>query len=556
MSIGEMTNSEPHIDQSLAERFANALPKDHSFTFHHVSTPPTRSPALYAAPPGHKPSRTYTESHFLAVSIARPGDGAQILVLAIEVLIYTTRHLTTIFVSKADSTGYLGLLGLGKGHASPLRTVATVFLTFLVEKRRRDGVKVVLSLFARANDQYLFPGSVENKGKHVSDDRQLVKWWCRVLDPVLQKYPGVVEDSTTTTKDGITAQAYLIVPGEDSITPYLPPAVRLSPALRQRWKHGHPLYSITRYPTAPPRCLVPHFPDDPKARFLDELDDELPDNTTSSQSQSHNQKSVQDSPSKRGNGIWKSVRSLEQFWEMMAFRQECSSGRLVGFIWIVFSPSTEAAPQDTAMAESQESADSVLSAPSSPSRKTLQPPTPARRVKSNPITKKRPKPLRGPIHPRTPKIKRQSSLPTSFSSSSKPLPPTTSPYYHWPASSRGELILPAKDYSKAVDRLLKLQFRDEKTAIVSSRVWVEEVGVLAGRKSWGWSVVGLEAAEVNVVPQRKEDGGLGVSGMMVVKKKRKAADEAPVVETQGEAVNTLGAGLVKKKKKIAPVSMS
>ena len=54
------------------------------------------------------------------------------------------------------------------------------------------------------------------------------------------------------------------------------------------------------------REVVPVFPDDPKARFLGDLDDDdqLP------------------------------VMTLDRFWAMMEHRQECSSGHLVGFISI------------------------------------------------------------------------------------------------------------------------------------------------------------------------------------------------------------------------------
>src|SRR5262249_43950856 len=147
-----------------------------------------------------------------------------------------------------------------------------------------------------------------------------------------------------------TAQAFVTIPGEDSISTFLPTHVRSDPSLRTRWKHGHPLREISSFgPVPPPRCLVPHFPDDPKARFLDELDEELRDAVPASQ--------VTESPSKRGSGHWRSVRSLEQFWELMAFRQECSSGRLVGFIWLVFTP-----------ARYDESAKDIDS-PASPSKK-------------------------------------------------------------------------------------------------------------------------------------------------------------------------------------------
>ena len=104
------------VPASLFDQLAEALPQDAAFTFYHYSTPPTKSPPLFAAPPHAKPERTYCESHFLAASIhAKDSLNAsapdELLVLAIEVLVYTTKHLTTIFVSKADSTGYLSLLG-------------------------------------------------------------------------------------------------------------------------------------------------------------------------------------------------------------------------------------------------------------------------------------------------------------------------------------------------------------------------------------------------------------------------------------------------------------
>src|SRR5208282_769802 len=94
----------------------------------------------------------------------------------------------------------------------------------------------------------------------------------------------------------------------------------------------------------PPRCLVPRFPDDPKSRFLDELDGEL---------------SI--SQGKAVDGEWRSVKTLDQFWEMMAFRQECSAGRLVGFIWIVFESLVRPQPEDPESAGSQASAASTAS---------------------------------------------------------------------------------------------------------------------------------------------------------------------------------------------------
>lgn len=522
--------ADPSKDPSLAERLAEALPLNAPFRFHHISTPPTRAPALFAAPPGAKPERTYLESHLLAASM-RTDDAKEVFVLAIEIYIYSTRHLTTIFVSKADSTGYLGLLSLEKGHTSPLRTIATCFLDYLVEKRQRKNVKLVVSLFARANDQYLFPGSAENKAKHVSDDRQLVKWWCRVLDPVLRKYKS--EDTRDETMaDEASSQAYVIVPGEDGIASFLPQDVRLNPELRKRWKHGHPLEDISHHPMAPPRCLVPHFPDDPKARFLDELDDELPDGQSSQ---------VQESPSKRGSGRWRSVRSLGQFWEMMAYRQECSSGRLVGFIWVVFTPpdhgivTMEGDSQETQSSSklSRSSSDlkSSISSPSASPSKLRSPrrPQPAQR---------RRKLLRGPIIPRMPKIKSASSTLSNMTVRED------SKYYLWPASSRGEIILNDKDYKKAGEVLLRLDFANLEIAAKSTKTWIEEVRMLDGKAGkWGQSIVGRKPATVISHPPVTSQSTNGTANTLSVKRK------SGVIEGEYDGVNTLGAGLMKKKPK-------
>ncbi|KAL8893588.1 MAG: hypothetical protein Q9192_005117, partial [Flavoplaca navasiana] len=154
---------------SLRSKLAASLPKSQRFVIHHLSTPPTPSPALYSAPPGRKPEKTTCESHFLSVTIHHNDKPIQIF--ALEVLIYTTQDLITLFVSKADSTGYLHLLKLPKGIGSPLRTISSTFIAHLVDNRKRHDRQLVVSLFARSQNQYLFPGSIENPGKHVLDDR-------------------------------------------------------------------------------------------------------------------------------------------------------------------------------------------------------------------------------------------------------------------------------------------------------------------------------------------------------------------------------------------------
>lgn len=203
-------------DVSLADEVASVLLEEHRFTIYHVSTPPTRCPAIFSPAPGSKAEKTLCEKHMLAVT-GRTSDGAvdEIITFAIEAFIYTTSQLTTIFVSKADSTGYLSLLNLPKIGISHTKGIASIFVSWLVKNHLRPRTRLVVSLFARAQDQYLFPGSVENTSKHVIDDRGLIKWWCRVLDPILRRYQPAYGDDLAG-RDETVSKGYLTVPGFDS----------------------------------------------------------------------------------------------------------------------------------------------------------------------------------------------------------------------------------------------------------------------------------------------------------------------------------------------------
>jgi hypothetical protein len=150
------------------------------------------------------------------------------------------------------------------------RPITTAFLKYLVNVT--GGGKI--QLFARSQPQYIFPFSATNGRKHILDDTQLIKWWLRVLSPLngLGKVyiPGVDEHKL---------QSYYPAKGNWECEP---PGGRDGLA----------------------KDVIPVFPDDPKARFLHDL---------------------------KGNGVL-GTTTVKQFWELMEHRQECSSGRLVGFI--------------------------------------------------------------------------------------------------------------------------------------------------------------------------------------------------------------------------------
>lgn len=552
--------------KSLRELLAEQLPKDVPFTFYHYSTPPTRSSSLFSAPPHAKSERTYCESHLLAASIT-PKESTdskipeELLILAIEVLIYTTRNLTTIFISKADSTGYLSELQLPRSQSgSPLKAICGTFVSWLARERQREGKKLVISLFARAQDQYLFPASIDNKNKHVLDDRGLVKWWCKVLDPIVWQYKaeeerkpfadrliegenGSVNGSQSSGES--TAKGYLVIPGFEPYDTlrYVPPSP--VPNTPRRWAASHPLLQIAPSPAAPPRCLVPHFPDDPKSRFLDELDEELPDRGTDAMV-------AEGGTPSRSNGIWKSVKTLDQFWEFMAFRQECSSGRIVGFIWVVISPPKPSIPEEDEDEPSQQSASQSASQIDSQERILK-----ARRRK--PIKKKRNQGTEyGPIPLKLPRIKTMSSdLSNASNASSKSTSktvPETSPYYVWPSNSRGTICFSTKDYNRAHEILIQQNFSTRPYTAKATKRWREEIAVLGGLSDWSWTVTGTKE---NIASSVTSNGAAPITTVMGVRKKRKP-DVGPTTSSAQsiEGVQALSDNLVRKKAKIEPTPVA
>lgn len=540
--------------RTLAEALAASLPASLELRYHHLSVPPTQCSDIFAPGAGRQPRKTYCESHSLTVTTRPEGSppGKYVAIFAIELILYTTAQLSTLFVSKADSTGFASLLKVPQGSGSVVRNIATIFISWLVRVRHRPDRRLVLSLFARAQDQYLFPGSVENPTKHVLDDRELIRWWCKTLDPIAKEYTHERTEKPGLSIQGkVDSKAYLIVPGLDrrETAAFFPPANTTSTD-GNKWVNDHPLQLIANRPTDPPRCLVPRFPDDPKARFLDDLDEELP---SASSSQQQN-KLV--SPSKRGVGHWKSVRTLEQFWEMMAYRQECSSGRLVGFIWITFTPC------DLGLGRQLDRSVS----PSPIKRKANDGAT--RETTSKPVkVPHRKRPLTGTIHSRAPRVKT-----THESTRNGHGLPEVSKSYFSPAGTRGTLILDQKAYDRVHEILLRLDFAGLETAVASTSKWVLETATVASALTadWGVDVVGTKP-----VPSQSLqwlNGGQAAVNILPVNKKRKKGDSAEPTGTHASAttepddasikaavgagqaagVNVLGSGLVRKKVKTAP----
>lgn len=520
---------------SVLEALGDLLPLDLELLFYHISTPPTLSSALFSAPPGEAEEKTFRESHFLAVSLpARGAFQRELLVFAIEVLVFTTHSLTIIFISKADSTGYLHLLDTQPGTPSIIKTICTSFISQLV-KKRLHGPRVLLSLLARSQNQYLFPGSAENPSKHVLDDRKLIKWWCRTLDPVLRDYESAAAISSTNRSSTTSSDAYIIVPGCDRLDArtFFPPKSKLEAT--SRWSNAYPRDLVVPDSSAPLRCLIPRFPDDPKARFLDDLDSEVSGND------------------RYWSGQWRSVKSLNQFWEMMSYRQECSAGRLVGFIWIIFTPFPRSKKQHMLLedrfpecAEQPGQAIGHLPTPNQSQIKNLDP-------VSSPLSsddgmlerlQAASPPPSSPLfrisaeHDQPPndlqdETFQQNSQERQFRKSTPSKlnpdhlfydPCETSPV-RWPPESRGNLLLSEAKYQTLMTHLLDSDFSTQDLAAQSTSSWITRASELAETwPSWGQSVIGRKA----VVPAAAEPNGAEAETTVnvltgMIRKKRKVS---------------------------------
>ena len=515
--------------ESLKDAFDTFLPKDFNCRVRYTHSPSKPCEPLFSPLPSAKPEKTQLASHFLTVSVPLPEQsqtvqngkspsGQHVMVFAMEVLVYSSQGLVTMFVSKADSTGHLP-----QRRPSPIKSIATTFMWWLATAQRKltrsTGTKIVISLFARAQSQYLFPGSADHGKKHVLDDRQLIRWWARVLDPL---FP--MKDKSHISQDfDLDLQGYMTVPGYHGIeTKSFFPSKPHSSEKSQNWTPGNPLIELAEArgvpETAPPRCLLPRFPDDPKARFMQDLDDEVG--------------LVEDagslavaSPSKQKSSRWKSISDLERFWEAMEFRQECSSGRVVGFLWLVVRPPPDELAQRI-IALDRESSPSNTQASTTANPQDSQTSTTSRKSNSTSTpSQKRRKPLKGPIVSRQPRLKGSSS---NISSTSNPDHINSNS-----TASRNGPVLTQEGYDSAMQILLNLDFSTPAAAAHSTSKWVSEVSRMAGLKGEEWA---LECEGSAVVETSVGSAGVGQAtndlGGLVRRKKRKV-DDRDVVEGGG-----------------------
>ncbi|KAK9370124.1 histone acetylation protein-domain-containing protein [Lipomyces kononenkoae] len=237
---------------------------DEPFILHHIATTPQKQ-ALTEDPQRSKNEKqnqlgvTQLSTHFLTLTYAG------VHVLALELLVYSclpSAHLrkvekdvsTTIFISKADSSGYFNS-SQKDAHLS-LGAVVTQILRVFIKTLSRPDTPTRLCLFARAQSQYIFPESGRNKLKHVMSDRDLIKWWIRVTNPLLAVFSEL--------------KARLSIPGAEpgEVKNFVTPDPDTKKLL---WEEGHIFCTDGNRDKELALRHVPSFPDDPKSRFLDVL---------------------------------------------------------------------------------------------------------------------------------------------------------------------------------------------------------------------------------------------------------------------------------------------
>lgn len=526
---------------TLSRRLAEVLPRGIAIRAYHLSTPPTKSSVIFSAGPGQPEDATFCESHFLTIAVPKSDTHGELLILALEVLVFTTPALITVFVSKADSTGYGSLIRVPQGCPSITRSVVEVFISYLLEPRLVEP-RVVLSLFARAQDQYLFPGSIENAEKHVLDDRQLIKWWCRVLDAVWRPL------SLQSARQEITA--HVVVPGTEKgeTRAFFPPSSREDAAHASRWSNDYPAKLLAVDDSLPPRCLIPRLPDDPKARFLNDLDSDYigPD------------------------GHWRSVKTVDQFWEFMAYRQECSAGRQVGFIWVTFVRPREIEKAGGEIATSASFAsqiqdETILPTPADSQTRPSDARPPPSTLSDGLEKLQRPQspppsfpplvpldqfdPTRKPQHCTASEEVGDQAVAPTHAEETPILPPVD---IRWPASTRGQIVADVAIYDELIEVMLRLDFTGQDLAAESTNKWTTSVQGRTQTSEFGVDIVGLAAPSTSTDPATSDSVPTKQPTMLMgVRKKRKPEDASSQgqVGPSAPAANVLSAGLVRKKPK-------
>jgi hypothetical protein len=296
------------------------LPGSRTLTLHALVSSPQREHELFPYAQISKNQKILSQNILLLVSenvephssaITDSTNTPRILSSALEATLYLfpATSSSILYIGKIDTTGF------SKVAPSPARTLARATIDYFVRPDTRPaecGQRVWVHLFARAQSQYLFPDSADWKEKRVLGDAGLVRWWWSLFGDVARDVaetrkdqPGMYiprRESITISLNSFSpldmrfkgTKLWYILPGFTDLEAYHTlssgSSFKLAQAGELPWTYGHPyddplvsfplwtrsldtasshLEDITKAKSI--ACLIPTFPDDPKARFLGEI---------------------------------------------------------------------------------------------------------------------------------------------------------------------------------------------------------------------------------------------------------------------------------------------
>ncbi|KAH3679359.1 hypothetical protein WICMUC_001040 [Wickerhamomyces mucosus] len=325
---------------TLKSRLSKILPLGKKFEIIHLQSNPREThPIITQNPSTHLDLKTIKVEHFITLA------QDEVIFFGLEIFKYITINYegdTTevlLFVSKADTNGYneskvrMGAITqeildyllkipieyylkeiipkqnklLNDGNSITKFTSTKDSLQILINRQREkktvpnkikaykilnypQNIVYKISLFTRAEGQYLFPNSSENSKKHILSGEGLSQWWLGLLDNILL----INFDPSKTT-------AKVKIPSEENrvLKRYIEPLKFSKWSIGDIFNNGTNDQDIAVF-------KIPLFPDDPKARFLEHL--------------------VVENRIKRV--------SLKQFWQELQIRQEFRLGATVSIVGI------------------------------------------------------------------------------------------------------------------------------------------------------------------------------------------------------------------------------
>ena len=361
------------------------LPGTRTFHVHVLTSAPRKHTGLF--PYAHPRPRTYLQDVFVLLSEQGPEpDAPRVLVTALEASVYhiPASSCGVLYISKVDSSGHAST-------PSPTSTLVRAFLTFYADPVTRPlAVRHLwIQLFARAQNQYLFPNSSEFPGKRPLSDVRLCSWWKRVYGEVAAQVEGGLKGTGKV-------RLYYVLPGYSELE--AAHSLTRTPAggdgsSAVQWTYGHPYSqddiplpcSRDTDPGAPQNLgnFIPWFDDDPKSRFLDEIAHTNASEAIRSPKRKRPRPPSSSGPRKerRVSGEHEDADGKEkepakdkeqekekerdgppriegelaqvtpdEFWERMSFRQECVAGAVTGFFTLGVSTPPPVQPAGAAPA--------------------------------------------------------------------------------------------------------------------------------------------------------------------------------------------------------------